>query len=418
MNRTFYNGISGVKSQQFGIDTWGNNISNISTNGYKANIPQFAELFSDKLAQIDNTGPVQSDQGFGARAHSSAIDMSQGSVVKTDRKLDVAIMGNGWFGVTGDGEKVSYTRNGSFSYDKNGDIVNADGSFLMGTLSENLKSGKLNDVSNFIPLAPVDDQTILRMPDNLVLGAVATKKVAIHGNLGIEGVTGKFATNIFTASGEKHSLNIRIEKDYEQPETGTSWTLVATIKNEDGDITFESEPGQILFGGNGGVVKYDKPKIDNEGQNIDLTLGTKFGGLVTLGGEFIGKDIERDGLPQGKLIDYHVDKDGHIVANFDNGRASAVGKIALFHFQNDQGLTKLGDNVFDQSSNSGNAFFYKDALGRDAAGTDLLPYSLEKANVSTAEALTQLIVMQKAFDASAKSITTGDQLLQTALKML
>ena len=414
MNRAFYNGISGVKSQQFGIDTWGNNISNISTNGFKANIPQFAELFNDKLAQISNTGPVQSDQGFGARAHSSAISMKQGSVVQTERKLDVAIMGDGWFGVTNGEEGVAYTRNGNFASDKNGDLVNSDGAFLIGTLSPNLQDGKLADVSNFIPLAAATEQTTMRMPDDLILGSVATKNVVIHGNLGVEGVTGKFSTHIFMPNGEKGSIKIRIEKDENQPAQGSSWTLIAQLKNQAGETLFESDPGEIVFGANGGLVKFDKPKIDNDGVNIDL----KIDNMVTLAGNFIGKGIDADGLPQGKLIDYHIDRDGHVVANFDNGRASAVGKIALFHFQNDQGLTKMGDNLFAQSSNSGEAFFFKDALGRPSAGTDLLPHALEKANVSTAEALTQLIVMQKAFDASAKSITTGDQLLQTALKML
>lgn len=414
MNRAFYNGISGVKSQQFGIDTWGNNISNISTNGFKANIPQFAELFNDKLAQISNTGPVQSDQGFGARAHSSAISMKQGSIVQTDRKLDVAIMGDGWFGVTNGEDGVAFTRNGNFSSNKNGDLVNSEGAFLIGTLSPSLKTGKLTEVSNFIPLATATEQTTMRMPDNLVLGAVATKNVTIDGNLDVEGVTGKYSTNIFMPSGEKGSIKIRIERDEVQPKLGSSWSLVAQIKDQAGETIFESEPGKMIFGANGALVTFEKPKIDNSGINIDLNVGN----MVTLDGGATAKGIQADGLPQGKLIDYHIDRDGHVVANFDNGRASAVGKIALFHFQNDQGLTKLGDNLFQQSSNSGEAFFFKDALGRPAAVTDLMPHALEKANVSTAEALTQLIVMQKAFDASAKSITTGDQLLQTALKML
>ncbi len=418
MNRAFYNGVAGVKSQQFGIDTWGNNISNISTNGFKANIPQFAELFTDKLAQINNRGPVESDQGYGTRSHSSAISMKQGSIVQTDRELDVAIMGDGWFGVANGEDGIAFTRNGGFSYDSQGNIVNSDGAILIGTLSEGLLNGRLTDVTNYLQLDSADSQRTLQLPDDLRLDAVPTNRVSIHGNLGVEGVTGKFATDIFTKDGEKHTLKIRIEKDFEQPERGSSWTLVATVLDQNGEKRFESEPSQILFGSNGAVIKYDKPKIDNSGTNIDLGLETKFGGLVTLGGNYIGKDIERNGISEGKLTDYHIDEKGHIMANFDNGRASAVGKIALFHFQNDQGLSKLGDNLFTQTVNSGEAFFFKDALGRDAAVTRLAPYALEKSNVSTAEALTQLIVMQKAFDASAKSITTGDQLLQTALKMV
>jgi flagellar hook protein FlgE len=344
--------------------------------------------------------------------------MKQGSVVQSDRKLDVSIMGDGWFAVQNGEDGVAFTRNGSFSYDVNGRVVNNDGAYVMGTLSEDIQDGRLSDVSNFAPLATSDNQTTLQLPNDLTLGGVPTKNVSIHGNLGIEGVTGKFATTIFTEEGKKNTLKLRIEKDFEQPERGSSWSLVATVLDEAGAVKFESKPSKILFGSNGAVVKYDKPKIKNGGVNINLNLETKFGGLVTLGGNYIGKEIVSDGVSEGKLIEYHIDRKGQIMANFDNGRASAVGKIALFHFQNDQGLNKIGDNLFTQSANSGEAFFYKDALGRDAAVTELMPYALEKSNVSTAEALTQLIVMQKAFDASAKSITTGDQLLQTALKMV
>lgn len=417
MNRAFYNGVGGVKTQQFGIDTWGNNIANISTNGFKANLPQFSELFSDKLAQISNSGPVQSDQGFGARAHSSAISMKQGSVVKSEREFDVAIMGDGWFGV-GKGDNVAFTRNGSFSRNAMGDLVNNDGAYVMGTLAEGVAEGDLTEIINFVPLAASGEQAKLRLPDNLTLGSIGTQNISIHGNLGLEDVPEKFATKIITSTGEVHTLNIKILKEQEKSENGTSWMLTATISNQDGEQIFESEPGKITFSSSGSVLEFDKPKIDNSGVDIDLNIKTELGGLVAFGGSDIGKGIQHDGVVKGNLTGYHVDKNAQVIANFDNGRASAVGKIALFHFQNDQGLTKMGDNLFSQSINSGEAFFFKDSLGRDAAGTEIVPNSLEKSNVSTAEALTQLIIMQKAFGANSKSISTGDQLLQTALKML
>lgn len=419
MNRAFYNGVSGTKSYQFGIDTWANNIANINTPGFKSNTPQFAALFSDHLAQTSTPDPVHSDQGFGVRADASAISLKQGSITKSDRPLDVAIMGEGWFGVTANGgDQVQYTRNGSFYFNPNGDIVSTDGGYLMGVVAAEVKEGKLSDIVPDVGLGSSSAQQPMKLPKALTLGAVATKKVSIHGNLSVDGVTGKFATNVYTKEGKVNTLSVRIEKDLEQPEEGAQWTLKAKIKDRDGKVLFESEPTAITFNNKGAIERYTPPVIDNEGDKITLDLGRDFDGLVSIWGEFIGHDIKKDGIPQGKLLDYHIREDGNIMANFDNGRSSSVGKVALYHFMNDQGLSKVGDNRFLSSSNSGDPIFYTNSEGVPVLGTKLMPSALERSNTSTAEALTQLIVMQKAFDANAKSITTGDQLIQAALKML
>ena len=419
MNRAFYNGISGTKTHQFGIDTWANNIANVNTNGYRANLPQFTDLFNDKLAQISNTGPVQSDQGFGARANSSAISQKQGGVEKSDRMLDVAIAGEGWFGVTSsDGEKVQYTRNGSFSYNKEGNIVNSDGAYLLGTLDPSIQSGKIPTIIPSVDLNSISGQKPIQLPTTLTLGAVPTSTVNLHANLGVEGKPTRFSSHITGPEGKKQLLEINITKTDEKPEAGSIWNLTASIKDLDGNLLFTSDPSEIIFNGNGAIDDFEPPIVAFEGRKIDISLGENNTGLVTLDSADIGKDIQINGLAKGNLKHYFINTEGDIMANFDNGRQSAVGKLALFHFQNDQGLVKIGDNRFEASSNSGDPLFYKDNEGRAILGTKLMTNSIEKSNTSTSEALTQLIIMQKAFDANAKSITTGDQLIQAALRML
>ena len=77
----------------------------------------------------------------------------------------------------------------------------------------------------------------------------------------------------------------------------------------------------------------------------------------------------------------------------------------------------MGDNVYAESSNSGKAFFYKDKAGKTFYNSRIQNYTLEMSNVDLAQALTEVIVMQKGFDASSKSITTGNQMLETAIQM-
>ena len=88
-----------------------------------------------------------------------------------------------------------------------------------------------------------------------------------------------------------------------------------------------------------------------------------------------------------------------------------------FHFQNEQGLQKIGDTEFATTDNSGEAMFYTDKNGDVIQGAKILEKTLETSNVSTAEALTQLIITQKAYDANAKCVTTSDQMIQRALAL-
>ena len=133
MNGSFLNGVSGVRTHEFGIDSWSNNISNINTNGYKANLPEFKTLFATSMDSINSSSPVSNDMNYGVTVGSNTIDTSSGSLVNTRNKFDLAITGNGWFAVSNkNGSKVLYTRNGEFNRDNEGYLVNSDGQYLLG----------------------------------------------------------------------------------------------------------------------------------------------------------------------------------------------------------------------------------------------------------------------------------------------
>ena len=106
MNTSFYNGISGIKSHQFGLDIWANNISNMSTNGFIGKTPEFSTQFATALT--DNYFDATSnDMGTGSKASAASIDTHrQGSFLPTDRVFDLALDGKGWFGVQSRGSQV------------------------------------------------------------------------------------------------------------------------------------------------------------------------------------------------------------------------------------------------------------------------------------------------------------------------
>jgi flagellar hook protein FlgE len=124
-----------------------------------------------------------------------------------------------------------------------------------------------------------------------------------------------------------------------------------------------------------------------------------------------------DGLQAGDLLGYDINKNAQIIATFSNGMQSSIGMVAVYHFQNDRGLERVNGARFTESNNSGRPIFFQDENGNNILGTDLTNYKLEGSNVKMEVGLTEIIVMQRAYDANSKSITTADQMLKKALEM-
>ena len=118
---------AGLKSQSAAIQVTSNNVSNASTTGYKAR----ESLFVDQYFKAGQSGGSSGVQEFGTKR----VD-SQGSMKASTSALDLGIQGQGMFRMssmaTGDGGSKYYSRNGSFSVDNQGYIVNANGLYLTG----------------------------------------------------------------------------------------------------------------------------------------------------------------------------------------------------------------------------------------------------------------------------------------------
>lgn len=170
------------------------------------------------------------------------------------------------------------------------------------------------------------------------------------------------------------------------------------------------------------TLNFDTTAQLADGTTITLQNGTEelvvdLSNLTNYDDTIYDEYFTQNGEAEGAFSAYDIDENGRIVANFSNGQNIAVGEVNLFHFQNEQGLEKVGNNQFIESANSGNAFLYTDETGRVANGGGIQSQMLETSNVSTASALTEMIVLQRAFDGAAKIITTSDELLRNAINM-
>ena len=182
MTTSFYNGITGIKSFQNGIDIWGNNIANINTPAFKENIPEFETIFSQNI----NSPIASSDIGLGSMLSSSAMNLKEGSLVKTDNPFDIAISKKGWFRVQ-NGDNIFYTKNGSFTRDANGFLTDENGNYLIVANADNLKkdpNGYYIDTNiNTDNLIQTGKMSAISLPENVILPAVPTTKITLKTNL-------------------------------------------------------------------------------------------------------------------------------------------------------------------------------------------------------------------------------------------
>ncbi len=439
MNSSFYNGVAGMKAQQYGIDMLSNNVANVNTSGYKAQSVLFSNIYAQQLTG-SAMGPLTYETGVGATAKSSTTDFSLGSFIDSENKYDMIIEGEGWFGVKDSTGEVLYTRAGSFSRDANGDLVTASGAYVLGTSSNNVTGDHIvKDPAKSIVLSEVSKQEVIHIPDTLSIPATPTSFVNLKGPLNPKPIFETLAdgskiekaneevyrTDVYDDQGNLNKLNIYFTKKVPQDKSSTTWYAKAVLNDESGNIISEKE-GKLEFNGRGGLVGNNLTSIDNNGTNVDLSFGTFFDentpnsgydGLVSLAGLDSSRNVTKDGNPPGELQDYGIDNLGNIQANFSNGKTIPIAKVAIFHFRNQGGLDKVGSNQYRPSSNSGDAKFFKNEDGTTLQVSSIKNRKLEMSNVNITTALTDLIVMQKAFDASSKSITTSDQLIQNAINM-
>lgn len=170
------------------------------------------------------------------------------------------------------------------------------------------------------------------------------------------------------------------------------------------------------------TLSFDTTSQLADGTVITLQNGTEdlvldLSNLTNYNESIYNEYFTQNGESEGSFSSYDIDQNGRIIANFSNGQNVAVAEVNLYHFQNEQGLEKVGGNQFVESSNSGDAFFYTDEEGQLVNGGTIRNKTLETSNVSTASALTEMIVLQRAFEGSAKIITTSDELLKNAIAM-
>ncbi|EDP6911285.1 flagellar hook protein FlgE [Campylobacter upsaliensis] len=235
---------------------------------------------------------------------------------------------------------------------------------------------------------------------------------------------------IFDSLGNKHTLEVQFVKQTTTQDGGNEWQMIIRVPepaeiNTTGDGPSNIVVGSARFNNDGSLASYSPKTLNfspNNGaapnQQIKLSFGTSGAndGLVSSSSASTLTNQATDGYTSGNLKPdaIRVDDKGHILGEFTNGKTFAVAKIAMASVANNSGLEEIGGNLFKVTGNSGNIVVGEAGTGGRG---EMKTSALEMSNVDLSRSLTQLIVVQRGYQANSKTISTSDQMLNTLLQL-
>jgi len=412
--------ISALKAQSAAISSVSENIANTSTTAYKNSEVTFSSLVSGNV--------TSSGYSSGGVVYSVGQNVTeQGQIETTSSDTNIAINGNGFFVVSDDVDNLAsaykYSRNGDFSTDADGYLVNTEGYYLMGLKTDsngNVLSTNSNDLSS---LESIDVNSIGGT-------AQATSEVTMDANLPADADVGDVfntSTEIFDALGVSHTID-------------QTWTKTAantwTMDMSDPYITSSSSPTgtlspstiTITFNGDGSLASYspDPPTISITGyttgaddSSISFDIGTIGGtdGLTQYSSNSTDPDIEislveNDGVRYGQLSSIEIDDTGLVTAVFDNGLRQSIYQVPIATFQNADGLTHISGTVYDENEGAGN---YSLHLSGEGGAGSIVSSALEASTADTSDEFNKMITAQQAYSSAAQVVTTVKDMFDTLI---
>ena len=408
---TLFTGVSGLHSQSKAMEVIGDNIANVGTVGFKGSTPVFGDIFSTVL----HNGSVTSQLGGGAQLAGVISVWDQGAIEHSANALDIAIDGNGFF-VTSPPDSTAqfYTRNGQFRMNENGKVQSITGEILKGfKYTNDVVGATMEDIDLAGVQSTPNPSTFFNLGTQLNAAATATSTF-------ISPIT------LYNSVGTTVTLNITFTKQA----TGNKWGFSAIpstgtlTEGASGTVSFDTKGQLSLVNGETAAdhtfkLNFDDsvPPANELSLNWDLvdSAGKTHGKLTGFSAGSNNNSLVQDGYPTGTLLGLSVTNEGVILGLFNNGQTEKLNKIALADFLAPTGLNRAGNNKFTESSESG-----QPTIGvPDSGGLgNILGESLELSNVDIAAAFVTMIKTQQAYQASARLITTTDDLLSESVNLV
>jgi len=424
-----YTGVAGLAANSRAMGTTATNIANINTVGYKATKNEFSTLLA-------SSSGVTTGATGGVKAVSLPEVTHQGDLAQTESTTDLAISGQGFFVVTSTAltnpgvSELLYTRAAAFQKDANGNLRNAGGYYLQGwaldangNIPTNVSDMTLVSLGQVTGSAQQTTTATLRANLQASTAPVAAYVV---GDMNAGTVSPQYETSIevYDSQGAARPIRLAFVKT-----AANTWQYEAIYDGNPADIGGAAfnpiASGSMTFNTNSTLltpaaavpitIPFD-PASGLSPQTVDFNFGTvgvadgftQFDTTSTLYGSTV------NGTLFGGLNGVRVDEQGYVIAQFNNGIEKKLYKIPVATFLNADGLGGINGNAYISTVDSGGASFKSAGIG--GAGT-VSGQALEQSTVDLAKEFSNMIVIQRAYSAASKIITTADEMLDELTRL-
>lgn len=396
---SIYTSLAGMKAYSQGLDVISNNVANLNTPGFKVSDPVFREIVYRHIQTNEGDGGGTRPQGAGVEANAAGINFTQGELRDTGNDLDIAIDGSGFFVLEAPEGGYRYTRAGQLTFNSEGLLVErtTGSKVIFSTSDDSVASLDINPFRTHEPRA--------------------TTAVSLTGTLARTGTNASHelgSLTVFDQAGAAVPLRIRFTRAGTNP---LSWTAeVISAANTvlgSGTVLFNAD-GTPAEGSNSVTVT-----VAAGGENFDVTMnlgepGT-FAGVTSPGASTTSsvQVLRQDGMRPGSLTTTTFDEQGQLKLAYSNGQSKTVGRLVLAQFDNPEQLRALGGGMFalkeGMQQRLGSAM--AEGVGR------VMGRRIEMANVDLTRQFTDLIILQRGYQASSQVSSITNELIQTLLAM-
>lgn len=396
---SIYKGMSGLMAFSKGLDVISNNVANLNTPGHKGGEIQFQDLFYKySLSGSSSEGATLGQFGNGVTADNTTIRFLQGDIRETGNNADVAIDGDGFFIVRDEGD-VYYTRAGQFEFDQDGFLIAKNSRARVAALDE---AGNLVDISiNGLRTNPPQATSEVKFQGRLTTGTT---------QFSVEDI------EVYDIQGNKHVLNLTLDNNRDVVSNG--WLLEITDAQDNvvasgGEIRFNSDTTPQT-GYNSYTFTFTPPQ--GEAQEITFFFGepdSLSGVTQPIGGDNTTVNVaSQDGYGIGALIEFEFDREGYLTTRYSNGQSDTGPRLALARFEDPQSLIQLGQGAFLPGEGQSPVI----GVATEGALGSISAKSIELSNVDLTQQFSEMIIVQRGYQASSQVLTVANEMLQQLLE--
>jgi flagellar hook protein FlgE len=415
MFTSFSTALSALSAFSTAIDVVGNNLANLNTTGFKTS----AVTFHDLVTQSLGAGLGETQVGFGVNRPTTIRQFSQGAIQTSNGALDAAIQGDGFFVVKADSNALLYTRGGNLQVDKAGNLLTSTGERVQGWTELNPATGEVNTSG------AISDITV---PIGTMKAPRTSTNFSFDMNLNASATAGpppdtfSTAIEVYDSLGTSHVVTIEFTKTA----TANQWDYSMTVPDAELTAAFTPVTGTLTFDSGG---KLSSPIITDPMPQIDITGLSDGASDMSLTWNLFSGSTPRmtqysqpssvsanaqNGSPAAQLTRVGLSNGGQILAQYSNGEQSVVGQVAMASVRNPESLLAVGNNNYQLSARSA-----LPAIGLPGTGGrgSILGGAVEYSTVDIAKEFTNLIVLQRAYQANTRVVTAVDELSQETINL-